>query len=416
MVKAATSWKMQCRQVVAIVVVLVVTPLSRAAALPVTNSSTSIDLLMPNVQPQMADTYLCHGMKIGPDPMHIVGFQPHASMQNAHHVLIYGCAEPGSDKSSWDCGEMHADSSHFTNGPVCASGSEIIYAWAMDAPELHLPTGVGFKVGGETGINWLVLQVHYMDVTPFAAPNNGTDASGVTLITSRVALPRRAGVYLMGTGGEIPPYSVTYLETACSYREPFVMHPFAFRTHAHTHGRVVSGYRIRDGEWLEIGRMSPQKPQMFYNVTNPGMTVKSGDILAARCTMANDEGRTVQVGSTSKDEMCNFYIMYYVDGNRNTISDSYCFTDGPPSWDWTKFDDGLIDAALAPLAASVIPGTDDYLAATEWIDEDRQRALLDTDRLGDLINSIAARSNDDSDEGFADEAINGDVYNYPIGN
>jgi len=47
----------------------------------------------------------------------------------------------------------------------------------------------------------------------------------------------------MGTDGEIPPHSTTYMETACSYNEPVVMHPFAYRTHAHTHGayvRVVS--------------------------------------------------------------------------------------------------------------------------------------------------------------------------------
>jgi Copper type II ascorbate-dependent monooxygenase, C-terminal domain len=52
--------------------------------------------------------------------------------------------------------------------------------------------------------------------------------------------PKRAGVYLMGTGGEIPPQSVTYMETACEYTEPFVMHPFAFRTHAHQHGKQHS--------------------------------------------------------------------------------------------------------------------------------------------------------------------------------
>jgi len=40
----------------------------------------------------------------------------------------------------------------------------------------------------------------------------------------------------MGTDGEIPPHSTTYMETACSYNEPVVMHPFAYRTHAHTHG------------------------------------------------------------------------------------------------------------------------------------------------------------------------------------
>ena len=31
-------------------------------------------------------------------------------------------------------------------------------------------------------------------------------------------------------------------------------------------GEVVSGYRVRDGEWNEIGRMSPQKPQVHYKL------------------------------------------------------------------------------------------------------------------------------------------------------
>lgn len=84
------------------------------------------------------------------------------------------------------------------------------------------------------------------------------------------------------------------METACELREDIVMHPFAFRTHAHTHGKlnrcniivvffivtyeymyteiwrdivgdlgeVTAGYRIRDGKWTEIGRMSPHKPQV----------------------------------------------------------------------------------------------------------------------------------------------------------
>lgn len=87
---------------------------------------------------------------------------------------------------------------------------------------------------------------------------------------------------------------VEYMETACELREDIVMHPFAFRTHAHTHGKlhrcnimivlsllqlntckrkswrsivddlgeVTAGYRIREGKWTEIGRMSPHKPQV----------------------------------------------------------------------------------------------------------------------------------------------------------
>ncbi len=38
---------------------------------------------------------------------------------------------------------------------------QVVYAWAKNAPELDLPEGVGFHVGGKlSGIDWLVLQVN----------------------------------------------------------------------------------------------------------------------------------------------------------------------------------------------------------------------------------------------------------------
>jgi len=48
--------------------------------------------------------------------------------------------------------------------------------------------------------------------------------------------PKRAGVYLLATDGEVAPNAVTYMEAACSYEQPMTIHPFAYRTHAHDHG------------------------------------------------------------------------------------------------------------------------------------------------------------------------------------
>jgi len=55
--------------------------------------------------------------------------------------------------------------------PICKSQSSIIYAWGMDAPELILPKNTAFKVGGNTNIKSLVVQVHYMDVSTFLPPS-----------------------------------------------------------------------------------------------------------------------------------------------------------------------------------------------------------------------------------------------------
>ena len=52
--------------------------------------------------------------------------------------------------------------------PVCGHGKQsIVYAWAMDAPKLILPKDVAFKVGGNTHIKYLVMQVHYANIDSF---------------------------------------------------------------------------------------------------------------------------------------------------------------------------------------------------------------------------------------------------------
>ena len=61
----------------------------------------------------------------------------------------------------------------------CSQGSQVIYAWARDAPRLQLPEGVGFKVGGKSPIQYLVLQVHYATIDAFK--DGKTDDSGVHL-------------------------------------------------------------------------------------------------------------------------------------------------------------------------------------------------------------------------------------------
>ena len=67
-------------------------------------------------------------------------------MHTAHHILIYGCEIPGqwerdTPRLVWDCGEMGGHQSVYLRGPTCSAGSQIIYAWAKDAPALKLPEG-----------------------------------------------------------------------------------------------------------------------------------------------------------------------------------------------------------------------------------------------------------------------------------
>lgn len=303
--------------------------------------------LMPKVIPYKPELYLCTPVKVDDTKSYyIVGFEPNATMATAHHMLLYGCGAPGSQSAVWNCGEMaKSDDVKEETGSPCGAGSssQIIYAWARDAPKLELQDGVGFKVGLDSPIKYIVLQVHYANIDKF---KDGTtsDDSGIFLHYTLKQMNKRAGVLLLGTGGSIPPHQVEYMETVCNISENKTIHPFAYRTHTHSLGRVVSGYQIKIDEqgqnhWTRLGKRDPLTPQMFYPVESTA-PIRRGDRLAARCTMESNRSTVTNIGATNNDEMCNFYLMYYVE-NDEPLQMKYCFSSGPPYFYWTNKDTEL---------------------------------------------------------------------------
>ncbi|XP_068783147.1 peptidyl-glycine alpha-amidating monooxygenase isoform X5 [Struthio camelus] len=281
-------------------------------------SDFALDIRMPGVTPKQSDTYLCMSAPLlVDDEAYVVDFKPHASMDTVHHMLLFGCNEPSSTENYWDCDEG-----------TCKDKSNILYAWARNAPPTRLPKGVGFRVGGETGSKYFVLQVHYGDISAFRDKHK--DCSGVTLHLTHQKQPLIAGMYLMmSVNTVIPPgEKVVDADIACHYKR-FPMHLFAYRVHTHRLGKVVSGYRVRNGQWTLIGRQSPQLPQAFYSVEHP-VDVHFDDILAARCVFSG-EGRTTEthIGGTANDEMCNFYIMYYMEA-KHAVSYMTCTQNANP--------------------------------------------------------------------------------------
>ncbi len=66
---------------------------------------------------------------------------------------------------------------------------------------MTLPPDVAFRVGGDSGVDWLVLQVHYASVSHL--PEEGDDTT-VVVTHSTEPRPKTAGVLLMATGGRLP--------------------------------------------------------------------------------------------------------------------------------------------------------------------------------------------------------------------
>jgi len=325
-----------------------------------------VEMLMPHVSPQEKDAYLCFAKEITEkEPVYITEFVPKSTKEIAHHILMYTCEMPGNRDEIWNCGEMNIETTkkqQYRSGPICRGQQNIIYAWAMDAPELILPKDVAFKLGAGTKNNYLVMQVHYANVDKFIA--GGTDDSGVLLIGQTEPVPKLAGVYMTVTGGYLQPNSKEYFEAACELQEDTVITPFAYRVHTHKLGKVNSGYVVRndpivgdaDQTWIEIGRRSPQLPQMF-NPISGNFTIRKGDTIASRCTIINDQDHRVYIGSTGNDEMCNFYIMYYTNEG-SLLENNICFKNGPPNWYFKDFQDSKknkLQQSKIPSDISTVP-------------------------------------------------------------
>ncbi|XP_035463745.2 peptidyl-glycine alpha-amidating monooxygenase isoform X2 [Scophthalmus maximus] len=332
----------------------------------------SVDVRMPGVVPAGSDTYLCMSFPVPTNrDAYIVDFIPHASMDTVHHMLLFGCQTPVSSKSYWDCGSVQG---------TCEDEASIMYAWARNAPPTKLPKDVGFKVGKSSRMSNFVLQIHYGDVGAFR--DHHRDCSGVTLRMTSRPQPFIAGIYLLMSVDTVilPGKRVTNGDVACDYTS-YPIYPFAFRTHTHHLGKVVSGYRIRGGKWSLIGRQSPQLPQAFYPA-NQEMDVKYGDTLAARCVFTG-EGRTSKtyIGGTSDDEMCNFYIMYYMD-SKHAIPYMNCMETGSEELFQRIPAEANVPIAVAPGHSMMHMGhSTDHQDGRSALDQNTAEQDLDPDHL-----------------------------------
>lgn len=254
---------------------------------------------MIGYSPQKTDDYVA--VSIEATPGYVVAFEPMAHADRVHHMLLYGCTMPASEQGFWrgmeTCG--------------WGGGSYILYAWARNAPNLVLPKDVAFSVGHEQdGIKYFVLQVHYAQ--PFAGEVH--DFSGVTMHISQKKPMNLAAVMLFVSGTPIPPQLPAFQNNiTCMFESSTPIHPFAFRTHTHAMGRLVSAFFKHDGHWTKIGKRNPQWPQLFEGIPSKLM-IGSGDQMSASCRFDSmDKNRTVNMGAMGVDEMCNFYMMFHYD-------------------------------------------------------------------------------------------------------
>eukprot|EP00731_Ephydatia_muelleri_P016753 Em0009g1177a len=268
--------------------------------------------------PAKHNDYWCVGVKLPSTDSYIVKYEPLADPKVAHHMLLYGCKKPHLTTGSWPC--QGGDQ-------ICSDQTRFLFAWAKGAEGISMPEGVGFFVGPSSD-HYAVMQIHYGQPSV-----NNADVPALSLYLTTTKQPRVAGIFLIIGADVIPPNKRVYtISSGCTFGGPNTIHPFAYRTHAHSLCKQIDGYVVKNSNWNLIGSRSPQDPQAFYPVKDSSLQVSAGDWLAARC-IYNSVGQStsISMGSTSEDEMCNFYIMYDMPNNDQGLTNSICGRAAPDS-------------------------------------------------------------------------------------
>lgn len=286
-----------------------------------------LNVKMPSVSPKSKEKYLCTRRRLPRGTRYAYKFRPRADQSTAHHMLVFACARPAQRDEYWECNGRR---------PCGGNDEQILYAWAKNAEPLQLPKHVAFPLGFEYDLNYIVIQIHY--ARPLS--NDEFDSSGVSIYLTEYEPQFFASIYLFSNNFfSIPPGQKGYhVDVSCRYHGSPIK-PFAFRTHAHSHSRSISAYRIRGRQWSLIGIGNPQFPQAFYPIQKEDrLLIKDGDMLVARCTYDTlDDNEAVVSGAFSSNEMCNFYMMYYTLNDDNQEMDTpFGCSYGTNKWTFPK--------------------------------------------------------------------------------
>ena len=102
-----------------------------------------------------------------------------------------------------------------------------------------LPENSSIRLGGQSDINSINIEAHYKEQF------EGTDDfTGLVVQTSKNPPEKLIGIYLLGSSYfTLPIGKQTNVNIECEYQYDEPIEVFAFRTHAHTNGQVITGYR-----------------------------------------------------------------------------------------------------------------------------------------------------------------------------
>nr|XP_027217094.1 DBH-like monooxygenase protein 1 [Penaeus vannamei] len=288
------------------------------------------DILSPNVNlpDDLRTLYWCKLYKIPnlTEKTHVVGYVPiieETNLQHVHHMLLYECHLPNSNKHLEKFVAAKGAQCYDRNMPFSWSACNTpIVAWAVGSEGEMFPDHVGVPLGEEHGgATYFMLEIHYNN------PNlrkGVVDSSGVRIMYSEKLRQHDAGILTLGHTVSpthiIPPgqkWTTVALCTADCTDETLPtngINVFQGFLHAHLLGSSISITQIRKGRELPnvFKDMSYDFNYQQARVLKEEMKVMPGDSLIVKCGYDSTKRKMPTFGGFStEDEMCLAFLTYY---------------------------------------------------------------------------------------------------------
>lgn len=226
-----------------------------------------------------------------------------------HHYLVFGA------NAGQLAGEV--DDSGGCVGPELSD--TLVSGWAPGGTNSVPPADVAMQLGQYA---YLVLQIHYNNLSPFPQP----DGSGVALCSTSTVRPNIAGVVTLGqdVGISAPAGGVNVPGGNGTCTNMFAFGSgtatiIASSPHMHRLGSGFTTEHIRNGQRIGYVDNIPLGTWKFdgqtlypHNELGTGrIQVLPGDVLKTTCYYTNTTGASVGFGTRTSDEMCYDFLGVY---------------------------------------------------------------------------------------------------------
>ncbi|XP_066941345.1 MOXD1 homolog 1-like [Macrobrachium rosenbergii] len=288
------------------------------------------DVRSPNVTlpEDLTTIYWCKLFKIPPMPQktHVIGYVPLISkdnIQHVHHILLYECHLPESDKYFERWIDVDGAQCFGANMPVswryCTSP---LVAWAVGGEGNMVPENIGFPLGEEHGgATYFMMELHYDN------PNlrkGVVDNSGLRVFYTENLRPVDAGILILGHKVSpmqiIPPrqhwFSTGICSSGCTAKQlpETGITIFAGILHSHLLGRNITLRHVRENKELPVVIRDLSYDFNFQEIRNlkKESTVLPGDILITECGLDSTSRTNATFGGFGTgEEMCLAFMFYY---------------------------------------------------------------------------------------------------------